>query len=318
MTDAALERGAAAPWLREAKPDGSGLSIEKMPLLGAALEQFAISAGTGLASLCGVGVTATIDGIEPTTTFELLGVYQNYLAAVLHCASLDARLLLILDPQIVDFVLRSVFDAGPARDDMPSTPNLEERPRSELDSCLVGEFAKALTTMLREALAPSTGLDIAFEGLEELVDPQILGPRDMLAIGVKVTIKSAAGACVLIIALPKAVLGPVSQKLAKGAASGMMKPDPKWTRQMEYGVTQARITLTAILDEFESTLGDISMLAVGQVLNLTGEGQGQIRIECAERGVFHCKLGEQSDRYALEIEEIIAREPDAPISAAMP
>jgi flagellar motor switch protein FliM len=318
MADAGTERGAGAPWLREAKAEVAGLSIEKMPLLGDALEQFAISAGASLAGLCGVGVSATVDGIETTTTYELLGAYQNHLAAVLNCASLDARLLLILDPRVVDFVLRSIFDAGPAREDAPSEPDAVERPRSDLETCLVGEFAKTLTTMLQDALAPLTALDIAYEGLEELSDPQILGPRDMQAIGAKVTIKTSAGACVVIITLPQALLGPISQKLAKGAAPGVTKTDPKWTRQMQFGVTQARIGLTAILDEFEMTLGQISMLAIGQVLELSGDGQGHIRIECAERGVFHCKLGEQNDRYALEIEDIIVREPDALNSASAP
>jgi flagellar motor switch protein FliM len=316
MANTENERGAAAPWLREAKVEVPGLSIEKMPLLDIALEQFAVSAGSALAGLCGVGVSATVDGIESTTTYELLGVYQNHLAAVLHCASLDARLLLILDPEIVDFVLRSVFDAGPARDDAPTEPDTPERKRSELESCLVAEFAKSLTTMLQDALAPSTALDIAFEGLEELTDPQILGPRDMQAIAAKVTIRTSAGESVLIIALPQTLLGPISPKLTKGAALAGMQSDPKWTRQMQFGVTQARIALTAILDEFEMTLGAVSTFAIGQVIELSGDGQGQIRIECAERGVFHCKLGEQNDRYALEIEDIIVRESDVPHSAS--
>jgi len=113
MADAETERGPAAPWLREAKADVTELSIEKMPLLDDALEHFANSAGASLEGLFGVGVSATIDGIEETTTYELLGVYQDHLAAVLNCASLDARLLLILDPGVVDFVVRSIFDAGP-------------------------------------------------------------------------------------------------------------------------------------------------------------------------------------------------------------
>lgn len=316
MADAETERGAAAPWLREAKADATGLSIEKMPLLDAALEQFAVSAGASLAGLFGVGVSATIDGIEATTTYELLGAYQDHLAAALNCASLDARLLIILDPGVVDFVVRSIFDAGPVREDAPSEPGAGERPRSDLESCLIGEFARLLTTMLRDALAPSTALDIAFESLEELSDPQILGPRDMQAIGAKVTIRTSAGECVVIVALPQALLGPISEKLAKSAAPGTMKSDPKWTRQMQFGVTQAQIGLTAILDEFEMTLGEVSRLAVGQVLDLSGDGRGQIRIECEERGVFHCKLGEQNDRYALEIEDIIIHEPDAGLNSA--
>ena len=67
MGKSTLQRGAAAPWLRDAKNDVSDLSIEKMPLLDVALDQFAVSAGTGLASLCGVGVTATIDVVESET-----------------------------------------------------------------------------------------------------------------------------------------------------------------------------------------------------------------------------------------------------------
>jgi flagellar motor switch protein FliM len=316
MADAETERGAAAPWLREAKADVTDLSIEKMPLLDDALEHFANSAGASLEGLFGVGVSATIDGIEETTTYELLGAYQDHLAAVLNCASLDARLLLILDPEVVDFVVRSIFDAGPAREDSLAEDGAAKRPRSDLESCLIGEFAKLLTTTLRDALAPSTALDIAFESLEELSDPRILGPRDTQAIGAKVTITTSVGACVVIVALPQALLGPISQKLAKGAAPETMTSDPKWTRQMQFGVTQARIGLTAILDEFEMTLGEVSRLAVGQVLDLSGDGRGQIRIECEERGVFHCKLGEQNDRYALEIEDIIIREPDAALNSA--
>lgn len=318
MANAAVESGASAPWLRDGNGDPPGFSIEKMPLLDSALDQFAVSAGASLAPLCGVGVTATIDGIEATTTFELLAVYQHHLAAVLRCASLDARMLMIMDPGIVDFVLRSIFDAGPAREAATPDPKAEERPRSELETRLVAEFAKTLTTMLQEALAPSTGLALAFESLEELEDPQLLGPRDMRAIGAKVTIKSSAGASVLVLALPQALLGPVSRKLAKGAAPASTKPDPIWTRQMQFGVTQARIALTAILDEFEMTLGGVASLTIGQVLDLSDEGRASIRIECAERGVFHCKLGEQGGRYALEIEDIIVRQPDASEFASVP
>jgi len=41
------------------------------------------------------------------------------------------------------------------------------------------------------------------------------------------------------------------------------------------------------------------------VLPLSNLSDGHVRIECVERGVFLCKLGERGDRYALEIEDII-------------
>ena len=83
---------------------------------------------------------------------------------------------------------------------------------------------------------------------------------------------------------------------------------------MEDRVSEARLTLTAILDELESTLGEVSGLKLGQVIPLSDDGQGHVRIECVERGIFVCKLGERHQRYALEVEDIIA----APAQGAYP
>ena len=94
---------------------------------------------------------------------------------------------------------------------------------------------------------------------------------------------------------------------ARGPDPNAAKIDPQWTRQMEQGVTRAKLDLTAILDEFEMSLGDVAGFAVGVTLPLSNGGDGHVRIECAERGVFLCRLGERGDRYALEIEDIIAR-----------
>ena len=46
------------------------------------------------------------------------------------------------------------------------------------------------------------------------------------------------------------------------------------------------------------------------MLPLSNAGEGHVRIECVERGVFLCRLDESSERYALEIEDIIATDPD--------
>ena len=74
-------------------------------------------------------------------------------------------------------------------------------------------------------------------------------------------------------------------------------------------IDSSRVALTAILDEFELTLREVGELKVGRVLPLTGDGEGRIRLDCAERAVFLCKLGEHNDRYTLEIEDVILRRP---------
>ena len=86
---------------------------------------------------------------------------------------------------------------------------------------------------------------------------------------------------------------------------------------MEVGVTKARIAVTAVLDELEMTLGDVAEFAVGQVLNLHGAGMGRVRLECAGREMFWCKLGQGEGRYSLEIEEPVEQEGDAVEAASV-
>ena len=107
-----------------------------------------------------------------------------------------------------------------------------------------------------------------------------------------------------------ALTTPLAEMFARGPDPGATKLDPNWTRKMEQGVTQRQLTLTAILDEFEMSLGDVAGLRVGAMLPLRNVGEGHVRIECVERGVFLCRLGEHGERYALEIEDIIANNPD--------
>ncbi len=83
---------------------------------------------------------------------------------------------------------------------------------------------------------------------------------------------------------------------------------------MERRVTESSLTLTAILDEFQMSLADVSSLRLGHILPLSDGGQGQVRIECGERGVFICSLGERNGRYALEVEDVIAK----PVEGAYP
>ena len=70
------------------------------------------------------------------------------------------------------------------------------------------------------------------------------------------------------------------------------------------------MSLSAILDEFTLSLGDVAHLQVGQILPLTNAGEGRIRIECAERGVFICTLGDERNATPFRVEDILPLPPD--------
>jgi len=129
------------------------------------------------------------------------------------------------------------------------------------------------------------------------------------------TIDTPGGPTALIVLLPQTLLSPMRKNLSFDPSGEALASDPRWMRQMEVGVTKARIAVTAVLDELEMTLGEIADLAVGQVLNLHGAGMGRVRLECAGHEMFWCKLGQGEGRYSLKIEEPIEQESD-PVEAA--
>jgi flagellar motor switch protein FliM len=296
-----------APWLQTSQSD---LSIERMPGLGFAIEQFALNISEALAPLYKASWSGTIDEIKSTTVFQLVGQSEGLTAAVLRCTGTDTRLLLIFDQQVVGALVAAVF--GGEQGAVAPTP--ANRPPTGIETSLLAELARCLGKALDKGFAQIASLALSFERLETLEDAYALGRRDMPAAVAKLAIETSAGSTTLTVLLPQTLLLPIRKNLSFDPGGDALASDPRWKQQMEARVTKTRVTVTAVLDVFEMTLGDIADLAIGQVLNLHGAGMGRVRLECAGREMFWCKLGDGDGRYALEVEEGI--EPESDIVAA--
>ncbi len=297
-------------WLREGSAAPASHPVEKTPQFRASLDRLTDRAGDQLTQRFGPLFTSAREGLRNESTFAVLGEHVGHPAAVAFSVALDARLAIIVETSAVEFIIAAMFGLDAAE----AVPEEEMRERTSLEVRLVGELASALAGALCDAFAPVANFDLGVEDMEVLEDQSLLGPKDSLAVAARFTIKAPTGAFGVTLLIPHAFMTPLGEAFAKGPAPGAAKLDPAWTRRMERRVTEADLTLTAILDEFQMTLSDLSSLKVGHQLPLSDTGQGRVRIECGERGVFVCSLGEQNGRYALQVEDIIAM----PIEAAYP
>ena len=215
------------------------------------------------------------------------------LAAALNSARSDARLLMILDPES-SISSQVHVRRGPRTRSAPAEPGAGERRERDLENCSDRRVREVADDALRDAFAPSRRSISRSKAWKSSSTRKSLGARDMPAIAAQVTIKAPGGRVRRHRSLfRRRCCGPVSQSSRRAPPSGAAKFDPQWTRQMEYGVTQRESALTAILDEFEMTLGEVSRLASATCSPLRRR-RGQVRIECAERGVFLCRLGERT------------------------
>jgi flagellar motor switch protein FliM len=300
---------AGAGKLKEALRDRAGFSVERMPGLAHALNQFVAEAERNLAPLlAGRSGAGTIEAAQGTTLFEAIGDCSGLTAAIYASAEPEARLLIALDERIVDLVVASVFGEISVLSENDETPAGESPSRTAIETALVEEFARALGRAIETAFAPLAPISIAFDRLVTLSDAYALGRRDMPGAAARFSLPMGGGACECLILLPQSILLPLRKALEREAAEPP-RTDRRWSLSMETGVKQTRLPVTAILEELPMKLGEVANFRVGEVLPLQCNGFDSVRLECAGRGVFLCKLGQGDGRYRLEIDVPIAQEP---------
>jgi flagellar motor switch protein FliM len=308
MARAGGERG---NWLREGKPPSATHAIEKTPQFRASMERFAERAGERLSAAFGALFTAGMERTRNANAFSALAEHEGLLASLLYSETLDTRLAILFEGGLVDLLINGMFGVEASND--AASPDTLRAPTA-LEIRMIGEVAEGLAAAYRDAFAPVADFDLSVQTTEIAEDDALLGPKDSTALLAPVTIKAPTGSIGLTLLLPHPFLTPLAAAFARGPAPGAAKLDPVWAGRMESRVTEASLTLTAILDEFQMSLADVSSLRLGHILPLSDGGQGQVRIECGERGVFICALGERNGRYALEVEDIIAK----PVEGAYP
>jgi flagellar motor switch protein FliM len=310
MAGAGKDRGG---WLREGKPPSATHAIEKSPQFRSSLERFIERVDERLSATFGALFTADAERTRGAGAFAGLTEHMGQPAVALYSAALDARMAMLFESGVVGLLISAMFGVEAANDAGGPAP---AKAPTALEMRMIRETAETLAAAFRDAFAPVADFDLSAESCDLVEDDGLLGPKDTPALFAPVTIKAPAGVFGVTLLLPHPFLTALMSAFARGPAPGAAKLDPVWSSRMEQRVTEASLTLTAVLDEFQMTLGDVSSLRVGHVLPLSEEGgQGRVRIESGERGVFVCSLGERGGRYALEIEDIIARAVEGPYPA---
>jgi len=302
--------GRGGEWLREGKQNASH-AVEKTPQFRASIERFSERAAERLSATFGAMFTAAIEETRNGKTFAALDAHLDRPAVALSSQALDQRMAFLFEGGCIDMLIDAMFGFEAAND---SEPGDAPKAPTALELRMIGEVAGALAEALSDAFAPVADFDLAFDSAETVEDDSLLGAKDMSALLAPVTIKAPAGGFGVTLMFPHPFLTALALAFARGPAPGAAKLDPVWSSRMERRVTESSLTLTAVLDEFQMSLADVSTLRVGHILPLSDGGQGRVRIDCGERGVAVCSLGERSGRYALEVEDIIAK----PIELAYP
>jgi len=282
--------------LTSAMLQGGPSPLEQLPALGHVFEQLAANVSTSLEGFFAKRAVASAQGTARATTFESLLQSQGRLAAVLRCGDAGGRLALIFASDVADFAVASAFKAGRA----PTARGA--RAVTTIDKFFVREFANRLAKAFSAAFAESTGATLAFEELLTLADASLFGRRNMAAVAARFEVESARRSTSFTALLPQNLLQAFRRELSIRPAAAPAAVDQRWVKQLEAGVSSARMPVTVVLETLKMTLGDVANLSVGQVLSLRGSARGRLRLECGGRTVFWGRLSEGAGRYLVEVE----------------
>ncbi len=285
--------------------DQSGFSLERLPMLGVVFDRFIAEMAEGLRLLSRTPIAFSVDEIATASLFEMLKASKGSVAAVLRSPELDARSLVIVDQ---DFVLSlvQILLGGDANEQ----PERSERPYTKIEMNLLQKLFELAASSLGGAFAGIAGATFMLERQEPVVDAGILGRRDAPVVFARIPVQALRLTGKMSVLMPQAALLPIRQKLSHEQPGDGAASDPRWTRQMQNGVSHAEIRVLGVLEEISMSLGDVAAMAVGHVLKLNGSGMGRVRLECGEHDLFWCKLNQDEGRYTLEIEEPIVEQRD--------
>jgi flagellar motor switch protein FliM len=311
LDSAANEIDHGARKLQGAMLEHSNLAIERMPGIGYALNRFIAEAPLRLSSLIAHPSGGSIEEARATTLFQAIEDCAGLTAALYTSVEPESRLLIALDERIDHLIVSSIFGEVVAADGSSKPGSEAGKPRTAIEAALIEAFARALGEALEAASASLVPIVLSFERLQKLSDPFALGRRDSEAAAARFSLKMNGGACECLILFPQAFLLPFRNELAHDPDAETPTADRRWSRLMEFGVQQARLPVTAVLEEVPMSLGDVANFRVGGLLSLQSNDFTGVRLECSGRGMFTCKLGQADGRYRVEIENPIAQGSDA-------
>lgn len=285
--------------------DQSGFAVERLPMLGVIFDQFAGNLIEGLRVLCRAPTMFSVEEIATGSLFEILKASKGSVGAILHSQELDCRSLVIVDQNFVLSFVQILLGG-----DASEPQEQPKRPYTKIELNLVQRISELAARSLHNAFAGIVEASFNLERQEPLVDTSALGRRDAPVVVARILFQALSMGGKMSVVIPQAALLPIRQKLSREPPSESSTGDPRWTRQMQSGVSHAEIPVKGVLEEISMTLGEIAAMEVGHVLKLHGSGMGRVRLECGERDLFWCKLSQIDGRYTLEIEEPIVETGD--------
>jgi flagellar motor switch protein FliM len=285
--------------------ESTGISIDRLPMLQLIFDRLSTSCADAVRQMSSSPAYFSFAGVQSQRIGEALsGHTYNAIAGIFHSPEWDSRILIGFDRDVIFTLLEVLFGADgsePAYKYEPDFPD-DERPYTNIETQVAQAVFELVAKNLKAAFAPVCDTSFHFERIESRMDFAAIGSRSNLAVKAQFLIQGLDNCGGMFIVIPQTALNPFRQNLAR-VLSGSTVRDPRWSKQIQSKVQRTEVKLSAILEERSISLGEISALQIGQVLELQASPRSLVQLQCNDETVFWCQLGQRDGSYVLKIQD---------------
>ncbi|MEH6632636.1 MAG: flagellar motor switch protein FliM [Halopseudomonas aestusnigri] len=281
------------------------VSYERLPMLDIVFDRLVRMMSTSLRNFTSDNVEVSLDNI----TSARFGDYLNSIPlpamlTVFKAEEWDNYGLMTVDSALI----YSIVDVLLGGRRGTAAMRIEGRPYTTIERNLIQRLAHVVLADLSSAFDPLSPVTFRFDRLETNPRFATIARHENAAIVItlRVDMEDRGGRIELLI--PYATLEPVRELLLQMFMGEKFGRDSIWEGHLTAELWQTEVSILAVLEQVNVSLGDVMNWKVGDTMDLTVTPESLVELRCGDVSMFKGNMGRKSGNIAVKIADKIIRD----------
>jgi len=283
------------------------VSYERLPMLEVVFDRLVRMMSTSLRNFTSDNVEVSLDNINSIRFGDYLNsIPLPAMLTVFKAEEWDNYGLMTVDStliySIVDVLLGGRRGTAPMR--------IEGRPYTTIERNLIERMVHVVMGDLSAAFDPVSPVTFSFERLETNPRFATIARHANAAVVARLRIDMEDRGGRMELLLPYATLEPVREMLLQMFMGEKFGRDSIWESHLTAELWQTEVSLRAVLDEIDLSLGEVLSWEVGDFLPLNVTPRSKVSLRCGDVKMFAGPMGRKNGQVAVRIQNKAARQGD--------
>ena len=281
------------------------VSYERLPMLDIVFDRLVRMMSTSLRNFTSDNVEVSLENITSTRFGEYLNTIPlPAMLTVFKAEEWDNYGLMTVDSALI----YSIVDVLLGGRHGTTSVRIEGRPYTTIERSLIERMNTLILADLSSSFDPLSPVTFRFDRLE--TNPRFVSiarPENAaILISLRVDMEERGGKIEILI--PYATLEPIRELLLQVFMGEKFGRDSIWEGHLTAELWQTDVSLRAVLEETEISLGQVLDWEVGSFLELIATPDSQIALKCGDVDMFGGLMGRRNGKIAIQVANKVVRE----------